>query len=208
MWKRFAIVVSTAGLLVSVGCGQTDPGITSAVKTKLAADDVVKAYQIDVDTTDKVVTLTGAVDTSAAKDQAVVLARQTDGVRDVVDHLTVDARADVGNTVDGAGREIRDEAREATDAAKEAGRDVTTAAGDAANRTGGVLTDAAVTTSVKTKFLADTAVSGLKIDVDTKDGVVTLSGMVPTKAEIDRAVAMARETDGVKSVVNKLAIGH
>jgi hypothetical protein len=38
-------------------------------------------------------------------------------------------------------------------------------------------------------------VSGLKIDVDTKAGVVTLNGMVATKAEADRAVSLARDTN-------------
>jgi hyperosmotically inducible protein len=61
---------------------------------------------------------------------------------------------------------------------------------------------------VKAKFLADTAVSGLKIDVDTKDGVVTLNGMVATKAEADRAMSLARESDGVKRVASKLRIGR
>jgi len=107
-----------------------------------------------------------------------------------------------------AGREVREEAREAADAAKEFGRDAQTRAGEAADRTGAALTDAAVTTAVKTKFLADTAVSGLKIDVDTTDGVVTLNGMVPTKAEADRAMSLARESDGVKRVVNNLRIGR
>jgi hyperosmotically inducible protein len=60
---------------------------------------------------------------------------------------------------------------------------------------------------VKTKFLADTTISGLKIDVDTKDNVVTLSGTVPTAAEKRRAVEVARDTDGVKSVVDRLKVG-
>ncbi len=51
-------------------------------------------------------------------------------------------------------------------------------AGDAADRAGEVTGDAAITTAVKTKFLADTHVSGLKIDVDTMNGVVTLTGNV------------------------------
>ena len=69
-----------------------------------------------------------------------------------------------------------------------------------------VMSDAAITTAVKTKFLADTSISGLKIDVDTMDGVVTLNGDVASKAEVDRAVSVARETDGVKRVVNKLRV--
>jgi len=209
MLKRLAILTSTAGLILAIGCSQSDPGITTAVKSKLAADDTVKAYQIDVDTKSRVVTLSGAVETSAAKEQALMLARQTDGVQEVVDRITVDPQAapttgDLREGANEAGREIREESREATDAAKELGRD----AGDAADRAGAVMTDAAVTSAVKTKFLADTAVSGFKIDVDTRDGIVTLSGRVPTKAEADRAVAIARDTSGARSVVNNLSLGR
>src|SRR5687767_1003171 len=83
MLKRCASLVAAAGLVFTVACAQTDAGITTNVKTKMAADDTVKAYQIDVDTANGVVTLTGAVDSPAAKEQAVVIARGTDGVRDV-----------------------------------------------------------------------------------------------------------------------------
>jgi hyperosmotically inducible protein len=213
MLQRFAVILSTAGMVVMIACSQSDPGVTTAVKSKLAADDTVKAYQIDVDTKDRVVTLSGTVETAAAKDQAVMIARQTDGVRDVVDHIAVnpDAAATAGDLreeANEAGREARDEAREAADAAKELGRDVQTKAGEAADRTGAALTDAAVTSAVKAKLLADTAVSGLKIDVDTKDGVVTLNGMVANKTEADRAMSLARDSAGVKRVVSNLRIGR
>jgi|SRR5687768_16501295 osmotically-inducible protein OsmY len=209
MLQRFAVLLSAAGMVVAIACSQSDPGVTTAVKAKLTADDTVKAYQIDVDTKDRVVTLSGNVETAAAKEQAVKIARQTDGVRDVVDQIAVnpDAAATTGRLreeADEAGREAREEARDAADAAKEVGRD----ASKATERTGAVVTDAAVTAAVKTKFLADTAVSGLKIDVDTKDGVVTLNGMVSTKAEADRATSIARESDGVKRVVSNLRIGR
>jgi hyperosmotically inducible protein len=61
---------------------------------------------------------------------------------------------------------------------------------------------------VKTKLLADTTVSGLKIHVDTKDDVVTVNGMVANKAEADRATSLARDSTGVKSVVSNLRIGR
>ena len=57
--KRLGSLISAAALVFTVGCGQTDPGITTSVKSKLASDDMVKAYQIDVDTKDHVVTLSG-----------------------------------------------------------------------------------------------------------------------------------------------------
>ena len=93
------IVLSVVLCLVAVACAQTDAGITTKVKSKLAADDTVKAYQIDVDTRDKVVTLSGSVDSQSAKEQAVSLARGTEGVADVVDNITVaGATGDMGTT--------------------------------------------------------------------------------------------------------------
>ena len=59
---------------------------------------------------------------------------------------------------------------------------------------------------VKTKFLAEPGVSGLKIDVDTNDHVVTLTGTVKTKAEATKAMSIARDTKGVKRVVNHLKV--
>jgi hyperosmotically inducible periplasmic protein len=159
----------------SIACAQTDAGITTAVKTKLAANDEVKAYQIDVDTKEKVVTLSGNVDTRQAKTRAVELARATDGVTNVIDNITV---------------------RE------------TTAAVPPPDAERVVYLDSAVTTSVKTKLLADPSVRGLKIDVDTRDGVVTLTGQVATQAEKDQALKLARETDGVKSVTDMLTIAR
>jgi hyperosmotically inducible protein len=213
MLTRFAYVLSSAALAAAVACSQSDPGVTTAVKSKLAADDTVKAYQIDVDTKDRVVTLSGTVETTAQKDQAVIIARQTDGVRDVVDQIAVSPVAapttgDLRDEASEAAREAREEAREATDAAKEAGRDVQREAGQATDRAGAAASDATVTAAVKSKFLADTSVSGLKIDVDTNGGVVTLSGMVSTQAEADRAASLARDTAGVTRVVNNLRAGR
>lgn len=212
MLQRFALPLSAAALAVAIACSQSDPGVTTAVKSKLAADDTVKAYQIDVDTKDRVVTLSGSVESAAQKEQAVRIARQTEGVRDVVDQIIVNPAAaattgDIRDKANEAVQEVREEAREAGQAAKELGRDVERKAGDAADRTGAAVTDATITSAVKAKLLADTAVSGLKIDVDTNSGVVTLNGTVAAKAEADRAVSLARETDGVTRVVSNLRIG-
>jgi hyperosmotically inducible protein len=212
MLQRCTTLLSAVAMVVAIGCAQSDPGITTAVKSKLAADDTVKAYQIDVDTRDRVVTLSGTVETPAAKEQAVLIARQTDGVRDVVDQITVNRETaatagDLDNAAERAGREAREEIREGTEATKEAARDTKAAAGRAADRTGAAVSDAAITSAVKSKFLVDSAVSGLKIDVDTSNGMVTLNGNVTSKAEADRAMTLARNTDGVKSVHSNLKIG-
>ena len=46
--KRCAGLLSALGLVFTVACSQTDAGITTKVKTAMAADPVVKAYQVDV----------------------------------------------------------------------------------------------------------------------------------------------------------------
>lgn len=193
-WSGIAIAA-----LLAVACAQSDPGITTAVKTKMAADDTVKSYRIDVDTKDGVVTLSGAVDTPSARERAIELARGTDGVRDVVDRLTVTPGATPTTGVDDPIQEgARDTAREGREKAREGADRV----GDAAPDMG----DAAITTKVKSKLLGDTETPGLKIDVDTKDGIVTLTGTVPTAAEKQRAVELAKATDGVRSVVDRIKV--
>ena len=76
----------------------------------------------------------------------------------------------------------------------------------AAKKTATVLTDAEITTAVKTKFLGDKAVSGLNINVDTDHGVVTLTGPVHSVTEKNEALRLARTTKGVKRVVSKLTM--
>src|SRR5688572_32865042 len=75
--------------MFAVGCAQSDAGITTSVKSQLAADDLVKARRIDVDTRDRVVTLSGEVRSAAEEAQALTIARNTKGVADVVDQLSV-----------------------------------------------------------------------------------------------------------------------
>jgi len=63
--------------------------ITAKIKSKMALDDLVKAHNIDVDTSGTVVTLTGDVGSEAERKRAVELAKETDGVTSVIDHLRV-----------------------------------------------------------------------------------------------------------------------
>ena len=73
-------------------------------------------------------------------------------------------------------------------------------------KAGAAVSDASVTASVKTKLLGDGSTPGLKLDVDTSDGVVTLTGNVATAAEHTNALRLARGTKGVKSVVDKITV--
>jgi osmotically-inducible protein OsmY len=71
---------------------------------------------------------------------------------------------------------------------------------------GETIDDATITTRVKTAMLNDQAVGGLRIDVDTFKGVVTLSGRVKSQAEQAQAVAIARRTSGVVEVKDALQV--
>ena len=71
---------------------------------------------------------------------------------------------------------------------------------------GETIDDTSITTRVKTAMLNDPAVGGLRIDVDTYKGVVTLSGRVKSPAERDQAVALARRTSGVVEVKDALQV--
>jgi hyperosmotically inducible periplasmic protein len=67
--------------------------------------------------------------------------------------------------------------------------------------------DSAITTKIKTKLAADHLTSMGRISVDTdKDGVVWMTGSARTQAAVDQAVAIARETEGVKSVHSDLKV--
>jgi osmotically-inducible protein OsmY len=215
-----------------VGSDITDAAVTASVKTKFLADTKVSGLNINVDTSNHVVTLTGVVHSAAEKAEALRLARETNGVKSVISKLTVEpvktadndtktaakadaheAKADAKGTAGHVKAETKDKAADvkadtkekSADAAHKAGAakaDVKDAGADAKDAT----TDAAITSAVKTKLLADSTVGGLKIDVDTTNHVVTLSGPVHSAAEKAEAVRLAKATKGVKSVVSKLTI--
>jgi hyperosmotically inducible protein len=170
----FGIVAAS---MLAVGCAQSDAGITTSVKSQLAADDLVKARRIDVDTRDRVVTLSGEVRSAEEEAQALQLARNTNGVANVVDQLTVVAEPQAAPTT-GVG---------------EPGA-------------GALTSDAGITSEVKAKLLADPDISGLRIDVDTSNRVVTLTGTVRTEAEKTEALQIARQVEGVTSVTDRITI--
>jgi hyperosmotically inducible protein len=173
----------------NAGDATADAAITTAVKTKLLADSKVGGLKIDVDTKDNVVTLTGPVHSVAERTEAVRLARTTTGVKRVISKLVVEPASKTA-------------VQKTEDAAKKAGK----ATEEAAKDTGANITDAAITSAVKTKLLADTKVGGLKINVDTNNHVVTLTGTVKSAAEKAEAIRLASTTKGVDKVVDKLTI--
>ena len=67
--------------------------------------------------------------------------------------------------------------------------------------------DAKITGKIKTAFAKDKEVSALKINIDTDNkGAVTLKGNVKSQAEADKAVQIAKSTEGVTSVKSELKV--
>jgi hyperosmotically inducible protein len=77
-------------------------------------------------------------------------------------------------------------------------------AGEAATTVGSTLEEAALTTKIKAKMALDDMVKARSIDVTTRGTTVTLSGVVESKTEHDRAMMLARETEGVTDVIDNM----
>lgn len=101
----------------------------------------------------------------------------------------------VGERADSAANRTGQAAREAAEDTKRMG-----AAGASK------VDDATVTTKVNAALAADSDLSAVKIDVDTKDGVVTLTGPAPSAQAKDKATTIAKNVKGVTSVNNQLTV--
>jgi osmotically-inducible protein OsmY len=71
---------------------------------------------------------------------------------------------------------------------------------------GEFIDDSTITTKVKSLLIADPVVDAHEINVDTHMGVVQLSGFVDTRAESEKAAALARGVEGVRSVKNDIRL--
>lgn len=172
------------GAIVSVNETLSDGWITTKIQARYFLDRDVKARNIDVTTANGTVTLSGHVDSERARQRAVEIARNTDGVRRIEDRLQITRTGTIGTGG-------RDEPK----GGREPERSVT-----------GVVADAAITTMIQSKYFLDPLVKARDITVSTANGVVTVTGEVKTPQAHDQALALARETDGVKSVVDHLRV--
>lgn len=90
--------------------------------------------------------------------------------------------------------------------ARQAGAEIGERVAVGANAAERAVADASLTTKIKSKMALDDLVEALDIDVDTRGSIVTLSGRVSSEAERSRAVQLARETEGVTDVVDRLTV--
>jgi hyperosmotically inducible protein len=179
-----ASAVATTGTVETThpSAGYSDDGrITMSIQSKYFLDDKIKGRQVNVDTTNGVVTLTGQVGSESERGEALLLARTTEGVKRVEDSLSVMAEP-------------------SANAAPDTGATHPATAQEGNN-------DASMTTRIQSKFSSDTQVKNAAINVTARSGVVLLEGAVPSTAVKQRALGLARETDGVTQVIDRIRVG-
>ena len=173
--KQLAFVVPVTIAILCAACGTSDETVATNVRTRLAAAAALDTSQVTVQAKNQVVTLSGSVATAAAKEEAVQVARQADGVRDVVDELQVSQAAAASSAPSSAGSSgaAARGGGAATPAAAtpESGNAVT----HAAEETEGAVTGAAKATGTAVvggaKVAGDATVKGTKVAADaTVDG--------------------------------------
>jgi osmotically-inducible protein OsmY len=163
-----------------------DASVTARVKSKLLWNQSTSGLGIDVTTRDGVVALEGNVKSNAERDLVRQIATNTHGVRSIDDQLSVKPAADpVG---------------------KQADTNSNPSPMEAASKLGDTVSDAWITAKVKSALLYNSAVDGTAVDVDTSNGVVTLTGRVWDKHERDQAVFVTEGIIGVKSVRDNLRV--
>jgi len=157
----------------------TDNDLKDRIAFRLDTNNLVRKYDIKVSVSNGVATLSGDVANAAQKAEAGRLAKIT-GITKVENNIKVDKNTD---------KSLADKAKSGL------------------SKAGDKIDDAWITTKVNWFFVGEDSLKGSHINVDTKNNVVTLNGTVTNLAGKARAAQLARQTDGVKSVVNNLTIG-
>ena len=158
----------------SVGAAVSDTDITAKVKLKLAGVKGLKGSDVDVTTTNAVVTLTGTATSSDAKEEAEHLTKEVSGVKDVDNDLKTPSSSETGAKTKAMASDVKHH-----------------------------VSDSWITTKVKSELLADSLTKGFDVKVVTTKGVVVLSGQLPNEDAVKRAKELAEKVDGVKSVNDK-----
>ena len=174
-----------------------DKAIGDRIAKRIAEEPGLKADAVKVKVENGVVTLSGMVANEADRARAERLAH-VEGVTKVDNDLKThdDAKSGVKGTAGTAAEKTKEGAEKVAEKTKEG-----------LSKTGEVITDAWITSRISSKFINEDLLHDSNIDVDTKDHVVTLNGTVLTTAGRRRAVALAKEVEGVHRVVDKMTIG-
>jgi hyperosmotically inducible periplasmic protein len=215
-------VMGGALLLAPVALAQANDNTASErleERVEKGLEKIESLRHLDVDVDSGVVTLKGEVASAAEKAKAERIAR-TAGAKTVVNQVEIDADKAVARVKDRAEAK-KDRIDEQAARQKDAVDRQTEVTKDRVERTAEYpktnmgaretsqkeVFDPLVTAKVKTRIIKDDLLDKSDINVDTDaDGMVTLKGWVPTEAARTRALELARTTEGVRKVVDRLEI--
>jgi osmotically-inducible protein OsmY len=106
----------------------------------------------------------------------------------------------------GAGENVKEGATKTKNAVVKGAKVVGGKTKDGVSKTGEVMTDGWITTRVNARFVNEDTLKDSHINVDTNDHIVTLNGTVVTSVGRAKAGVVARQTEGVRHVVNNLTV--
>jgi len=169
-------VVAAIGGAGAVGMGAAEErGFEASVDDSKIKTDITAAYvdngftlfnEVTITVTEGRVVLTGSVEEAKTRVDAVKLAWQAAGVRQVVDEIQVTKEAGFGSSVQ----------------------------------------DAWIANKLRTQLMFDADVKNINYTVDVVNGTVYLMGIAQNQAELNRVIALARDTADVKKVVNHVML--
>ena len=148
----------------------------------------------------------GAACTPRSEDQPTKTADAGYKAADEAKEAGREAVDDTKNVAEEIGDKTKEVAGKTADKTKEIAGDIADKSKDVVSATGEKITDAWITTKVSGKFVDETLLKDSKINVDSKDHVVTLKGTVGSNAAKMRAVEIARGTEGVVRVIDQLVV--
>lgn len=136
-----------------------------------------------------------ALSACSKQDDGKTAGQQVDSALAKTEQAAEQAKAKTESALAKAGAAVK----EATQKAEDSGV-------AAAGKAGDKLDDMTITAAVSASLGKDPDLSALKINVDTRNGAVTLNGTAPSQAAVDKASAIAKAIKGVSSVDNKLQV--
>jgi osmotically-inducible protein OsmY len=186
-----------AGALVSA-----DKPLDKQIDKALKNDPSLRDAKIDVAVNHDVVTLKGTVASEADKERAGRIAK-INGVTRVDNRLVVDPNVRAKGTTG----KIEDKSKDAGEKAEHGAEKAWEKTKEGVGKAGDETSDAYILSRVKTRLAGVDVLKGSDINVDCDAKVVTLKGTVPSEAARARAIDIAKRTEGVKDVVDRLTIG-
>jgi hyperosmotically inducible protein len=204
-----------------------DHTLRERIETRVERDAALKTQDIKVSVEGGVATLTGTVSTRKQRERAAQLARVT-GIARVDNQIVVDRSAsttgtkgtldnakDAAKEVGGAAKDgaiaVGEKSKEGAETVGEKTKEGAAKVGDktlgGVNKASDGISDTAIASRVKSRFVGEDLLRGSDIKVDCDQHVVTLRGTVTSDAGRARAIEIANGIDSVQHVINELTIG-